>query len=79
MIGFERTLYLTNETAGEVIVNVVVLEGQVTGNIVVRTSTRDDNAEGKQFQLVFYLCFFVVLVFVFRFMFICFLFSTLLL
>ena len=68
MIGFERTLYLTNETAGEVIVNVVVLEGQVTGNIVVRTTTRNGNAEGKQYQLVF-LCFVLVFVFCFFVMF----------
>ena len=48
MIGFERTLYLTNETAGQVVVDVVVLEGQVTGTIVVRVATRDGSAQGKQ-------------------------------
>lgn len=48
VIGFERTLYFTNETAGTVVVDVVVLEGQVTGNVAVRIATRPDSARGKQ-------------------------------
>lgn len=47
VIGFERTVYSTNETAGQVVVNVIVLEGQVTGTVIVRLDTVPGSAQRK--------------------------------
>ena len=47
IIGFEQTMYVTGETVGEVSVFVAVLEGEVTGNVLVRFRTGDGSAVGK--------------------------------
>jgi hypothetical protein len=44
VIGFERTMYNIQENGGQVCMNVLVLEGRVTGDVLVRFRTRDGSA-----------------------------------
>ena len=50
MIGFERTLYTVDENDGEVVVSVIVLEGAVTGNVLVEFTTPPGSAQCKEYQ-----------------------------
>lgn len=47
MIGFERTVYTVDENDGEVVVSVAVLEGEVTGDVVVQFTTPSGSARCK--------------------------------
>ena len=51
MIGFERPLYRVEENDGEVVVDVVITEGDVSDEVLVRISTRSGTAMGKQPQV----------------------------
>ena len=45
IIGFEDTSYTVNEDDGQVSVNVVVMDGEVSGTVRIRIRTRDGTAE----------------------------------
>ena len=47
VIGFESTDYTVSETDGQIILVVRVLEGQVSGRVVLYLTTRDDTAVCK--------------------------------
>ena len=47
VIGFERTLYTVDENDGQVVVSVVVMEGDVTGNVLVELTTSPGSAQGR--------------------------------
>ena len=47
VIGFEETEYIFDEDSGTVTVNVVVLEGEISGTVRVRVATRDGSATSK--------------------------------
>ena len=46
-IGFQGTQYSVDESSGEVVVSVVVLSGILSEEVVVRLSTNQDTATGK--------------------------------
>ena len=50
VIGFERTMYNVRENDGQVDINVVVVEGRVTGDVLVRFRTRDGSALCKSLK-----------------------------
>ena len=45
IIGFEDTSYTVDEDNGQVSVNVVVIEGEVSGTVQIRIRTRDGTAD----------------------------------
>lgn len=47
VIGFERTQYAVEENDGQVVVKVLVLEGALTGNVLVRFNTSSGSAQRK--------------------------------
>ena len=46
-IGFEETLYTVSEDDGTAVVNVAVLSGTLSSDVVVTLETSDDDAAGK--------------------------------
>ena len=51
VLGFEETEYIVDEN-DTVIVNVVVLEGEISGIVRVRVTTRDGSATSKAVGVV---------------------------
>ena len=46
-IGFEEMVYLVLETAGRVVVPVVLLDGELSSDVTVRITTEDGTATGS--------------------------------
>ena len=46
-VGFDRGVYTVTESVGEVILNVNILSGDLSNDLVVRVDTRQRTAEGN--------------------------------
>ena len=55
-ISFEKTNYTIDESAGEVIVDIVVETGVLLGAVVIAVQTRDGTAKGMKFLRVYVQC-----------------------
>lgn len=47
VIGFEMTMYITNESSSQVVVAILVREGQLGRSVVLRLTTMDGSALSK--------------------------------
>ena len=52
VIGFEKTMYTVEEDGREVSVDVSVLEGSLSGEVLVRIMTHDGSATGTSIHSI---------------------------
>lgn len=56
VIGFERVMYTTNEGSGEVIITILLIEGELSRTVELDLSTMDGTALSKCMSLALLMC-----------------------